>query len=239
MATVSFNKLNPQMKPAKTEPVQESLYKMEVAAPRPAAGLPTKFSGQQLEGEFSSRDMRIPRLQLGAKSGKLTDEHPEWIGHFIYDGAHNLGKSVTMVVVKIRKYYEENLEFGSDEIPRRFDKKEQADAEGCAVRDVADVDMLVEVPDSDPVSDQGLIHLDKKAYLPARYTVRSTAYGNLVGILLKDWAGWLAQDLSSGIYTMSSEKRANSMNSWFVPALKTGGKIPAKLRAEITDKFGV
>jgi hypothetical protein len=236
MATISFKQhAQQQPKPKDPEPTQ-ALAKVEAPAPPELA---SKFQSPQLEGEFGARDMRVPRLQLGAKSGKLTDEHPEWVGHFVYDGAYPLGKEIRLIVSKIRKYYEENLEFGSDEIPRRFDRMEDARAEGAVVRDVADIDLLLEVEADDSTADLALFEHSNKAYLPARYTVRSTAYGNTVGILLKDWAGWLKGDLSAGYYVMASEKRSNTMNSWFVPVLKTDGKVPTELRDEIREKFGV
>jgi hypothetical protein len=69
--------------------------------------------------------------------------------------------------------------------------------------------------------------------------VRSSAYGRTVGIILKDLAGWLKNDLASGSYTITTEKRTGNGNSWFVPSLKTAGPVSAELRAEIKNKFGI
>lgn len=229
MATVSFN--TPQPEPEK------ALVKAE--APQ-VPELASKFHSPQLEGEFSAKDVRLPRLQLGAKSGKLTDEHPEWVGQWVYDGSFPLGKSVKIVVVRLSKFYEEDLEFDSEEIPRRYTTAAEARADGATVRDVANVDVLVVVQDDggDLVGAAAFVE-NGAAYLPARYTVRSTAYGQTVGILLKDWAGWLKQDLASGYYQVSSSKRSNAKNSWFVPELKTAGKVEASVREQIRTKFEV
>lgn len=191
----------------------------------------------QLDGEFTPRDVAVPRLKLGQKTGAATDENPDLIGKWILDGAINLGTKVRVIVTRVSKYYMEDLEYGSDTKPQIFKKHADAVAAGVLVKDVADIDLLVEVPNEFDVP--CAVELDGKEFAPARYTVQSSAYGRTVGILLRDLAGWLRGDFASGAYTMESVKKTDGKNSWFTPQLKAEGEgsVPASLRTAIREKF--
>lgn len=230
MAAVSFTRPAPKTEPKKVEPP-----KVEVPAAAPTMAV-ARSTSSQLEGEFTSKDMAVPYLSLGQKTGAMTDEHPDWLGKYVYDKMICLGDSIRIVIFRISKFYEENLPFGSEDIPRRFDKIEEAKAEGVDVRDCANIDMLIEADGEE--SEFGQFTIDGKSYVPARYTVRSTAYGATVRIVVRDMAGWLKNDLSSGFYLMTTEKRTGPKGSWFVPRLKTDGKVSEELRGAIAERLG-
>jgi hypothetical protein len=199
--------------------------------------VPSLSQSAQIQGEFTARDMAIPYLNLGQKSGTMCDNHPDWIGGFVYDKSSFLGNEIRIVVGRLKKRYEEVLEFGSPEIPQQFDTIAAAQAAGIEVRDVAEIDVLVEC--NRDMEQFAMFEADGKAYAPARYVVRSSAYGRTVGIILKDLAGWLKNDLPSGFYAMTTEKRSGNGNSWFVPKLAAAGKVSEDLRNVIREKFGV
>jgi len=235
MPTVSFAKtkataVNPQQ--AQTQPAAEL-----AVAPAPQMAVSTVTSSAQLDGEFTPRDVAVPRLKLGQKTGAATDENPDLIGKWIFDGAINLGPSVGIIVTRISKYYMEDLEYGSDVKPQIFKKHSDAVAAGVLVKDVADIDLLIEVPEDADIPSAVL--LDGKEYAPARYTVQSSAYGRTVGILLRDLAGWLKGDFASGSYQMDSVRKTDGRNSWFTPSLKSVGPVPAQVREAIRSAFGV
>lgn len=229
MATISFAKAAPKA----AEPTKTETPKPETAvATTPKASLPAlAVSAPQLAGEFTRTDVATPYLSLGQKTGKLTDEHPEWMGKYVYDKADLLGDQIRVVVAAITKRYEEDLPFGTEEIPRRYDTKAAADAEGVQVRDVADIDLLIEV--EGVPAEKATIEVDGKAYAPARYTVRSSAYGAMVKILLKDYSGWLKGNFHNGHYLIGTEKRTGPKGSWFVPRLKPDGQTSDALRAAL------
>jgi hypothetical protein len=239
MATISFSKaIKPA--PAATPPTPEPVAKASemAVATTVSAAVATLAQSPQLQGEFTQRDMAIPFLQLGQKAGMLCDEHPEWIGQWVYDKAVPLGNSVKVVVCRLKKRYEEVTEYGSQEMPQQFETFAAAQAAGVEVRDVAEIDLLIE---TDDVELEPFAMLDNagKFYMPARYVVRSTAYGKTVGIFLKDLAGWLKNDLAAGFYSMESIKKTANQNTWFAPQLAVAGKVPAELRTQIGEKFGV
>lgn len=191
----------------------------------------------QIQGEFTARDMSIPYLNLGQKSGTMCDNHPDWVGKFIYDKTACLGNEIRIVVCRLRKKYEEVTEFGSPDMPQQFDTIAAAQAAGIEVRDVAEIDVLIECDGE--MEQFAMLNDGGKCYALARYVVRSSAYGRTVGIILKDLAGWLKNDLASGFYTVTTEKRTGNGNSWYVPKLATDGKVSENLRNVIREKFGV
>lgn len=247
MATITFTKKPQATKPAETKtatPKTENPKKEapKTEAPTPATTVATTpkstlpalpMNAPQLTGEWTRSDIAMPYLSLGQKTGDLTDEHPDWLGKWIYDKTDCLGASITAVVAFITKRYEEDLPYGAEDIPRRYDKKDEADAEGVQVRDIADIDMFVEV--GDELADKATLEADGKHYAPVRYTVRSTAYGATVKILLKDYAGWLKGDLRNGLYVIEAEKRTGPKGSWFAPKLKPAGATSDALKAALAQ----
>lgn len=229
MSTISFKKAAPvATQPTKTETPKPAT----AVATTPKASLPAlPMTSPQLSGEFTRNDVATPYLSLGQKTGDLTDEHPDWLGKWIYDKADCLGTSIKIVVAALTKRYEEDLPYGTEEIPRRYDTKAAADADGVQVRDVADIDLFVEV--GEELAGKATVEADGQCYVPVRYTVRSSAYGATVKILLKDYAGWLQGDLRNGHYIMEAEKRTGPKGSWFAPKLKPAGPTSEALRAAL------
>ena len=185
------------------------------------------------EGDFQATDVRIPYLSICQKSGNLMDEHPDWLGQFIYDKALALGRSINVVFFKVKKYFEEDLPYGSEGIPQRFDTLAEAREAGVEFKDCANLDLLVEVP----AGFDGAEELDGKFYTPARYTVRSTAYGATVKILMKDVSFRLKGGLRTGRYRLEVEKKTNGSNSWFAPKLVADGFSSQEVQAFINERF--
>lgn len=224
-----------------------------LAAPTSTAvGQPAGPSMGGFEGEYSAGDMATPYLQIMQKQSKNFDEHPDWLGQWVYDKQVPLGEEIKVVFLRSAKSYIEKTEFGSEVIPQRFTQMQEARKAGFNESDLqecADLDLLIEVDAaSDGAEDLAFIIEEGKAYILARYSVRSTAYGKTVGILLKDASGFLTDrdangnrvgDLKNGFYMMSTDRRSNDKTSWYVPVLKTAGKTPAGLRQQINDRFSV
>lgn len=221
MPTISLKPATPES----TATVESAPQTAALAAP---IGVPSAF-----EGEFTAADMRIPYLAICQKSGKMMDENPDWLGQFIYDKAAALGKKITVVFFKVRKFYLEDLPYGSDGIPQKFNTVAEAREAGVDFVDVAELDCLIEVP----AGFDGADEIEGKFYIPARYTVRSTAYAATVKILVKDVSLRLKGNLASGIYTIDVEKKTNGSNSWFAPKLSAAGTTPEAVQEYISNHF--
>jgi hypothetical protein len=190
---------------------------------------------------FTSKDMAIPYLAIGQKTGTLCDGHPDWIGQFVYDKTYPLGNKIDVVFFDMKKGYEEDLEYGDTNIPQRWDTAEAARSSGLAFRETATLDMLVARSTTDDSGiDFSMIQHGGKGYWPARWVVRSSAYGATAKILARDKGiGWLKGVLCSGFYTVATDKRTNKGNSFFVPVLKASGRVPEDLVNEIRQKCSV
>lgn len=185
------------------------------------------------EGEFTAADRKVPYLAICQKSGKMMDDNPAWLGNFIYDKLHNLGNKLNVIFFRCKKSYVEDLPYGSDAFPQKFNTIAESREAGVAVQEVGELDCLIEVP----LDFEGAEEIEGKGYIPARYTVRSTAYGATVRILIKDVNLRLKGVLASGMYTLAVEKKTNGSNSWFAPKLSPNGPTPEAVQNFITDNF--
>lgn len=219
--------INPAGTPASSTQIVPSAPQ-ELAAPSAAIAMPGQF-----EGEFTSRDFAIPSLVICQKSGKLMDDNPSWLGHIIYDKCLDLGSSVKAIFFRVKRYFIEDLAFGSDSLPRKFDTVAEAREAGVDVVDIAELDCLVEVPADFDSGEQ----IGESFYAPARYTVRSTAFRSTVPILRKDVSLRLKGDLTAGVYQISSVKKTYGPNSWFAPQLAAAGSTPPEVHQYIAEKL--
>lgn len=167
----------------------------------------------------------------------MTDEHPDWVGKWVYDKTRCLGPEIQVIFFRLRKFYEEETEFGGPTIPQRFDSKAAAEAKNIEVRDVVEAELVIQCPKSETIS--FAIAAGELRLVPCRYMVRNTAYPRVVSTLLKDMAGWLKNDLASGQYRLSTERRQSGTNSWFVPKLTACGLTPEPVRNALREKLSV
>lgn len=194
------------------------------------------------EGEWTARDMAVPYLSLLQKTSPNFDAHPDWLGQFIFDKEFPLGTEIVIVAIRASKYLLENLPYGDTQIPKRFTKVEDAKAAGFTADklvDVADIDLLIELDANiEGISDIASIVVDDKAYLMARYSVRSSSF-KVARILMKDASGWLRGNLLNGKYVLSSGLVTSGKNSWYAPTLKAAGPTSTNLRREVLELFGL
>jgi hypothetical protein len=188
----------------------------------------------QITGEITIRDIPLPYLGIVQKTSKALDINPAWLGQYNIDELL-LGPEITVTIFQLSKYYEENLEFGSTTIPKRFNKVEEARLAKVDVREVAQISMVVHRPRGQdtviPAGDIGLI--------PCKYMARKSAYPRVIGTIIKDNGGWLKGDLASGSYKWSVDRRQGAAGSWFSPKLAAAGKTPDAVRNAIKINFGL
>ena len=195
------------------------------------------------EGEWSAKDMATPYLSMVSKMSKIFDDHPDWLGQFVYDKQYLLGPSIKVVFLRATKAFMEDVEYGSEKIPARFASSADYKAAGFnsqQIVEVADLDLLIQVPaDAPGAADLAHVVDGADAYLLVRYPVRSTAFGRTASILAKDMNGFLKGALFNGFYDLfvSEKERRQGGGKYHVPNLRTAGVTPESLRAQIRDKF--
>lgn len=88
-----------------------------------------------VRGDIDSDDLIIPRLALTQKSGNLSDEFP--LGSWVLNKSSvvaELGQKFRITPLIADKFYQENVEYGGDQMPRRFDNHYQAEAVGLRTK---------------------------------------------------------------------------------------------------------
>jgi len=218
---------------------------------------PGQFSDSGLEGEWDTSDLRTPYFSLVAKTGSLSDSFTP--GSFVFNKEIEVGDGkdpAFITVLDAKKYYIEDIEFDPDIQPRRFDRLEEARAEGFStewgaekrVKSAASLIVLVPVPseyatfmppkevrDAINGSDSAKklkrkILGDDQGFARAMWIVQSSAY-NTVGkaVATAIIGGHLKGGAWKGPWAITSELRTMKKNSWFVPLAKAAGLHPANV----------
>lgn len=246
---------------SKTKPQVESdvtVAEMEPDVETTYSALSVLPQTPQLKGSWSRADIATPYLTIVQKQGQFFDSNPAAKGQFLYDKDTVLGTEIRVIFCRMAKYFVEKLPFGSANVaPQRFETEEAASEAVAAsveqaklarqsnarvipaimeTQEVAEIDLLIEVDKKSPHAKLAYMEFKEKAYLPAKYTVRSTAYGATVKILLKDMQSFLKGDLASHFYKLSSVAKAQGGNSWYAPLLKVDGALTSELREFVRKK---
>lgn len=253
MAKTSFaemeeGKKRPTKKSAKTKAKAESV---EVDAvedssaaiiEQPSARGDLAITNQQLSdaglaGDFDQSDINLPRINLVAKTSALVDDG-------FAPGAIALNKEVTLVtrdkplrviVTHMVKQFQEDVAWGSEELPKTFNSEEEVHAAGYSfewgstnmVRPIAHITMLVQAPEDLSENDLELFpyEFDGNHYAMAIYTASKSAYKPTAkeiatyAMYAKDEGVW------ASAWSLSSKLRTEGDVSWFTPSLKRAGRL--------------
>jgi len=195
-------------------------------------------AGVGVEGEITQEDIVTPRINLVQKSGQLVDNYAP--GTFLFEKLYVVAepaKSFYFVPLRLKKYYQEKLEYGVQGVPRKCSTAAEVRALGGTTdydlkdelpyfQDVADILLAVQCPEN--IDEEAAEHFPyndgEHNYGLAIYTVASSAYTSLGKRLLTDSAILLKGGLFTGKYEVHSEIRKNEKNSWHVPVAKFAGK---------------
>lgn len=193
------------------------------------------------EGEFEVSEMRTPYISLIQKTSPLFDEFPQLLGQFLYNKSVGLGDTVRVVFVRATKWWVEDLPYGTEQIPQRFKRMEEARAAGFQPNQLveqADLDILIELDaGTEGIEEIADLVVGDKVYLPARYGVRSSAYGRTIPVLMGDMKGFLKGNFLNGFYTLAAQKVEGKKGTYFVPQLKTDGPTSAELKTAVVARF--
>jgi hypothetical protein len=179
-------------------------------------------------------DMDIPYLNIGQRTGELTDSNPGLIGHFVYDKVFDLGEEVEVIFVSRDRFWMEDVEYGSNDIPDVFRSMEEVRAFKSDVVDVVDLNFLFATTPA--TKDNVLVGTD---WVPAKARFRKGSVKATNGVLLRHLAGFLKNDLPSGKFKLKTTKKTFNSNSWYAPTLTPAGPVDEATRDEIREKFGV
>ncbi len=224
--------LEPEASPSKQTPVVQ----------QSSAVSPLNTSDGDTEGEVNSKDIRLPRLNIVQKSGKLNDDFTP--GSIVFDKELNLsdGKGpISLTALKIQKLYQEKLEYDPDgPTPRVFKTADEvrraggtteyevAQADGTPYfRPMANILVLIEAPTTittDQKDSYFIYEFEGRAYTVAMWTVTGSGYTGAAKPIFSAKALRLKNGLTLGAWSLTTELKRDARNSWYAPVLKAGGK---------------
>ena len=121
--------------PAKQETQEESVEQTTLTVRESSeVAMPIQGLDGQVQGEFSRRDLTIPKLNLVNKTGELSNTFPA--GSFLYNREVVLGdgkKPCQITITRMAKFYLQDLPYGSGEMPKNFSTLRDVRAAGGAL----------------------------------------------------------------------------------------------------------
>lgn len=202
---------------------------------------------EDVSGEIGASDKKLPRLNIGQKSGALGEA--KGFGNLI------LNKEVVILpygqklsditVIKIRKQYQERRPYdpNSTTMPKLFNTEKEAVAAGFSTtypndyRENKDIKMalpiahilfLIPAPstlDKDSVEQHFFYSYNDRNYAAAVHTTSATGYAETAKPIFtaQDTPKVRALGMRVQAWKMESFKKQNSMNSWFVLRVAASG----------------
>jgi hypothetical protein len=228
-------------------------FEREEAAPPAVVEQPSRevavqnqWAGGQVQGEVDSSDIRLPRINLAQKSGKLGEDFQP--GTFTFNKEVVIGdteNAFTFVALGIRKQYQEDLQYDPDgPTPKTFNTAAEVRQAGGQVsdydgdgyyREIAHVLCLLEAPKglSEEQQEFFIYEFEGNRYALAMWTVSGSSYTSVAKTIFSAAAptGHLKHGLEAGAWSVHSVKRTNPRNSWFAPVIKVAGKTTAEFQA--------
>lgn len=204
-----------------------------------------------VEGDVSSSDIRLPRLQIAYGVGGLAENfHP---GDLVLNGEDLLAKRgdvIFIVILSARQYWKEYLnkdQYASGDQPRTFQSEQEVHDNGGTTQWVNNVGptfnramhlkLLIEQP-KDIISGLFGIMLGDKTYAPAVWDVDKSAYRR-VGptVLTAARFNLRTRGLLSGVFSLSTRTEKINDNVTPVPVLRLSGHNSDETIEEITKIF--
>ena len=237
MPSVSFNKIKDKQEAEVKEAAAPLKTEIVVVEEKPKQELSTAVSpASGLSGDFQASDIRLPRLNLVQKTSDVVNAGIK-PGSIIFKTGENimeLDLPSNVTILALRKQYQENLPYGSDQTPHTADTAEEVRQAGGSLewgsekhyKEIAHVQVLFEAPANASEEDLELFPyvLDGKSYAVAMMTLAGSAYTNGAKPIITAMLSHLRGKHWTGKWALTSELKKDARNSWHVPIFKMAGK---------------
>ena len=196
------------------------------------------FGGGQVEGQVDRSDIKLPRVNLVQKAGKLGDDFKAGAVVLAREVLLSDGSSpVNVIILSIRKQYQESLPYDeAGPTPKLLDTAEQVLEAGGSLqfgddnlyKEMATALCLVEAPagaNQDVLDSYFFYEADGKAYCMALWTFAGSAYNHAAKKLITAGTyGHLKDGYTKGNWAFTTEKRVWNGNTFYVPNPKPAGR---------------
>lgn len=225
----------PAVQPAavvtETEPTAASASEKQ-----PAATLTVRGNPGQVNGEFTASDIVIPYLNLVAKTGELSNQFPA--GSFVYNREVIIGdgkKPAQITVLRMTKFYRQDIPFGTEETPKTFSTKRDvvaaggyvgwaADAEEGSERYSEAMDCIVLLKSPNKGNAIFPFEFGEDSYALAKWYITKSAYKSVGAKLFTDSQMALKNGIDTASYELTSVIKTAAVGSWYVPSVKLSQK---------------
>lgn len=204
------------------------------------ATLTVRGNPGQVNGEFTASDIVIPYLNLVAKTGELSNQFPA--GAFVYNREVIIGdgkKPAQITVLRITKFYRQDLPFGTEETPKTFSTKRDvvaagghvgwtADAEEGSERYSEAMDCIVLLKSPNKGNAMFPFEFGGENYALAKWYITKSAYKSVGTMLFTYSQSALKEGIDTASFDLTSQIKTAAVGSWYVPAIKMGQKHDPK-----------
>lgn len=192
----------------------------------------------QVSGEVDASDFELPDLKLAQSVGPLTEDLGFTPGQLVLKKEMAIwspeeSDPISITVLKVRKQFIENLDYGSDVMPRIFDTLQQVKDEGGHIEwigsepppfvPLATALILIRKPD-DLKDTAGAFNLEHESglYTQAIWRLQGQSYKYAARKIITESRLRLKEGLFLGSFDLLPIKVKGKMNSYWVPQLKNG-----------------
>lgn len=233
MGTMNFSATAPSSVPVSTpkaDPAPETTSAPAVVEKQQVAVATQNNSG--IEGEVTSSDIRPPRISLVQKISDLSEQYDT--GTFVFDKAIQLNPDpltpINATFLRFRKYYQEKLPFGTEQIPLRYNTAKEVRENGGSTTfgdanyfaETADILLAIEMPEGIDEDAEAYFayQCEGKNYALALYTINSSAFTSLGKKIITDSTRLLKDGLWTGEYKLTGLKKTSPKGAYYVPEAK-------------------
>lgn len=199
------------------------------------------FAGNsRVQGEYSQRDLQIPRFSLVQGVGPLSENFTP--GHFVYNKSHSLGNGpINLTVLSLKKYFSEDIPFGSESFPRIVNTLDEIRALGGApswekpkgiskedaakrlfFKPVLDVHGLVAIDPGSDASGEAFHEFAGVPYVEAVWSIQSIAYTRAARPIITAASLALQKGLHTRPWAVSAKREKFGPNLVWVPKVVLG-----------------
>jgi hypothetical protein len=249
MTTTSFKK-NPENVDAVSSP--RSAEESAVPAVVPSSDLCPQTSEIPpvggVSGDYQESDFRLPRINIVQSVGPLSEDYEA--GSVVLNKDIVLlpaasdpkvwGDPLHVTVLNAKKQFQENVEYGNDDMPETVDTLEEVTARGGWIdwrgeekppwRPMLTALLLIEAPNELLAEEFSIQGPDGKAYELALWTMKGSAYSR-AGKAINTAARFALRNKETGLpelhkgkWTLQVRREKLGTNLVFVPRLRQHGK---------------
>jgi hypothetical protein len=181
-----------------------------------------------LQGEISQTDIRLPRINFVQKMSELAEAFK--FGDIVFEKTIKIGdleNPVSMTVLRLRKQFQQDLPYGSEDMPQVFNTSEEVrEAGGSVVRgsgnyfsEIAHIQVAIKAPDTIGEEELEFFPYNFKGsdYAMAMITVSRSAYSTLAKPIITHGFNSLRDGLFNGKFELHVDLKKSPKGSYVVP----------------------